>query len=236
MLAIPIDMKSPGTGEVPPPPGIRRERGGRGRFSGCGVVAGRVVQVIVALVVLASASGVGAADAAFECEISTDRTNLVIGQVPSLTVRIRNKTGGEVHLVGSLDGSTCGWRFPKCRLEILDPAGRSVALPLGRCGNMNALRTDDFVRVRAGDSFYPFGLGFFRPSEFSRFPVTTPGEYTVRFHYTTSDRLQDYFGDERRRVGTQVSPEIQRLFEKVPKLELQSNSLKLHFTAKPSRR
>jgi hypothetical protein len=98
---------------------------------------------------------------------------------------------------------------------------------------MNTLRTNDFVVVPTGGAFNPFGNGFFRPNQFDRFPVTVPGDYTLRFSYTTSDRLEDFFGDERMMDRPNTTPEIQRLFERVPKLDLKSNELKLTFTAKP---
>jgi hypothetical protein len=174
-----------------------------------------------------------AADAAFDCMIASDRTSYSVGEIPNITFRITNKTTKEVVLVGSLDGSTTDRRFPKCRFEILDASGKVVTLPLSLCGNMNVLRTNDFVIVPAGGTFNPFGTDFFPPYQLYQFPVTVPGDYTLRFSYTTSDRLQDYFGDERMMGRTNSTPEIQSLFKRVPKLELKSNELKLTFTAKP---
>lgn len=174
-----------------------------------------------------------ASDAAFDCIIASERTTYSVGEVPNITFRITNKSTKEVVLVGSLDGSTTDRRFPKCRFEILDSAGKPVTLPLALCGNMNVLRTTDFVVVPAGGTFNPFGKGFFGPVQFYRFPITVPGDYTLRFSYSTSDRVQDYFGDERMSGQTTAAPEIQRLFERVPKLDLKSNELKLTFTAKP---
>jgi hypothetical protein len=177
--------------------------------------------------------GAIAADAAFECVIASDRTTYTVGEVPIITFRITNKSAKDVMLVGSLDGSTTDRRFPKCQFEILDAAGKPVTLPLTVCGNMNVLRTEDFVAVPAGGTFDPFGKGFFPPRLLSRFPVTVPGDYTLRFSYSTSDRVQDYFGDEGRSGQTTAAPEIQRLFERVPKVDLKSNELKLKFIAKP---
>jgi len=175
-----------------------------------------------------------AADSEFECVITADRTTYSVGEVPKVTFRIHNKTDKEVVLVGSLDGSDVGWRFPKCRLEILDAAGKPVTTPVARCGNMNPLRTTHFVVVPAGNAFDPFGKGFFGPMQLQGhiFPITTPGDYTLRFYYTTTtDRVEDYFGDERALI--KASPEIQHLFERVPKLDLKSNELKLKFIPKP---
>jgi len=174
-----------------------------------------------------------AADTAFDCVIASDRTTYSVGEVPNITFRITNKSPKSVVLVGSLDGSTGGGRSPKCRFEILDAAGKLVTLPVFGCGNMNVLKTTDFVTVPAGDTFNPFGNGFFPPVQFYRFPVTQPGDYTFRFSYSTSDRVEDYFGDERMSGQKIAAPEIQRLFERVPKLDLKSNELKLKFTSKP---
>jgi hypothetical protein len=99
------------------------------------------------------------------------------------------------------------------------------------------LRKTDFVVVPDGETFNPFGKGFFPPLQLERLAVTTPGVYTFRFSYATSDRVEDYLGDARPPAGLSgiydpVTPEIRRLFERVPKLELKSNELKLRFTAK----
>jgi hypothetical protein len=183
--------------------------------------------IVIFFLATALAFCVVAAEPQFDCTITSDRTTYEVGEVPKITFLIVNKSGKDVVLVGSLDGSDVGWRFPKCRLEILDKGGRPVTNQVLRCGNMNTLKTNDFVLVPAGENFNPFGKGFFRPAELVQFPVTTPGEYIFRFNYSTSNRLQDYFGDE-----ANAAPEIQRLFERVPKLELKSNELKLKFTAK----
>ncbi|HEX8373512.1 MAG TPA: hypothetical protein VF585_12075 [Chthoniobacterales bacterium] len=172
-----------------------------------------------------------AAEAAFDCIIASDSTTYAVGEVPNVTFRITNKSKKEVVLVGSLDGSTDDRRFPKCRFEILDSAGKPVALPVALCGNMNTLRVPDFVVVPVGGTFDPLGEGFFRLHQFSQFPISAPGNYTLQFSYSTSDRIMDYFGDERMSGQTTAAPEIQRLFERVPNLHIESNKLKLTFTA-----
>jgi len=191
------------------------------------------MKTIISTLLISAVAFVGmAADSAFDCVITSDRTTYTVGEIPIITVSITNKSAKEVILVGSLDGSDVGWRSPKCRLEILDAAGKPVTLQMGRCGNMNVLRTADFVAVPAGGAFNPFGAGFFAPYQFYQFPVIAPGDYTLHFYYSTSDRIQDYFGDERMMGRTNAAPGIQRLFKRVPKLELKSNGLKLKFMPK----
>jgi hypothetical protein len=190
----------------------------------------RVLLMLLATFVTLS---VVAAEPSFNCVLTSDRTSYTVGETPALAVTITNKSGKEVVLVGSLDGSDVGWRFPKCRVEIFDAAGKPVTAAMGRCGNMNVLRLADFVVVPAGGAFNPCGPGFFSPHQFHRFPVSAPGDYTVCFYYSTSDRVEDYFGDERMMGKTNAAPEIQRMFKRVPKIELKSNQLKLKFLPKP---
>ena len=176
-----------------------------------------------------------AAQPDFECAISADRDTYRVGQTPKITVRITNKSAKEIVLVGALDGSALGWRAPQCNLEILDLKGKPVApLPKG-CLNLKGLGTSDFVPVPPGEAFNPFGEGFFPPAQIQPFffPIRKPGTYIVRFRYTTSPRIEDYFGAERLRAAHTATPEIQRLFERVPKVDLKSNELILKFTAKP---
>lgn len=187
-----------------------------------------VLIFLIAAVTLCAA----AADSAFELVVTADRATYEVGEVPNITFRITNKTAKEVVLVGYLDGSRDGRRFPKFLFEILDAAGKPITIDRTICKFMNDLNATDFVVVPAGDAFEPLGKGFSRLSGFHPFQITTPGDYTLRFSYSTSDRVQDYFGLVQRRQPD-ASPEIQRLFERVPKLDLKSNELKLKFTAKP---
>ena len=167
------------------------------------------------------------------CVLSCDRETYEVGQQPVFTVRITNNSSKEVLFVGSLDGSTTDRRFPQCRFEIIDSTGKPVKTGLGICGNMNVLRTEDFVAIVPGGSFNPFGKGFFSPYQFHHFPVEQPGVYTVRFSYSTSsDKVADYFGDERMAGLRAAKPEIQRLFNRIAHVELKSKELKLTFTSR----
>jgi hypothetical protein len=149
-------------------------------------------------------------------------------------VRIRNSSSSEVYLVGSLDGSDMGWRYPKCGFEVFGPDGSPVVHEGALCDVTNGIGVVDFVKVPAEGSFDPLTEGFFIPYQLIRFPAETPGIYTVRFYYSTAtDDIQDYQGGQR---GRRPSQEVQRLFERVPKLDLESNDLKLTFVASgPSR-
>lgn len=96
---------------------------------------------------------------------------------------------------------------------------------------MNRLRSADFVKIPAGSAFDLYGDGFFGSFEILRIKELPPGTYILRFYYKTSTKaVQDYFGDERLTLSTEplvVSPEIQKLFESVPDVDIQSNDLKI---------
>ena len=193
---------------------------------------GLFLSTFVVLLVLLTCSS-AAVPPRLECVLSADRATYGPGQTPRLHVRINNKSTREVYLIGSLDGSFAGRRFPKWRLEILDAAGKPVTIPQGGggCGNMNSLRLEDFVSVPPGHAFDPFGAGFFGSNDLWM-PVGQPGVYTVRFIYSTaSPDIRDYYGDERGHRQYQPSSELMRRFKRVPKLELRSNELTVEFTA-----
>lgn len=190
---------------------------------------------IVSLLFLKFVMGAFATQPDFECAISSDRDTYRVGEVPVIKVRITNKSDKEVVLVGALEGSAMGWRSPRCNLELLTAAGKPVSpLPTG-CAVLKSLGVTDFVAVPRGSEFDPFAKGFFPPPQITPFffPIRKPGTYIIRFQYTTSNRIQDYLGSERIRGQNSVTPDIQRLFARVPKIDIKSNELKLRFTPKP---
>ena len=168
------------------------------------------------------------------CEISAKKTNYVVGESPAIEVRLRNKTNRTIRLVGCLDGSDLGWRFPHCVFEVDGPPGHRGP-GIGRCGNTNALRAEDFVDLRAGESLNPFmridDYGFFGSSalDFTHFMV--PGKYTVRFRYSTnSSKILEWVGI----AGPPAKDSaVARLFPEVAKFETTSNSIELTFAPRP---
>ena len=91
---------------------------------------------------------------------------------------------------------------------------------------MNLLGEKDFVTVAPGTEFDPCN-GIKHPYQYENFPPTNGGTYTFRYLYSTNTKLvDDYYG-----VGvSEINPKkAKRLFERVPKLELMSNEVKLVF-------
>jgi hypothetical protein len=166
----------------------------------------------------------------FICKISTDQSIVFEGEIPRVEVSITNRSGKDVYLVGSLDGSDVGWRFPKCGFDLLDTEGKPIpqTKPMLRCGNMNPLKAEDFVKVPAGKTFSPTGSGFFGSWQLYRFQELPPGVYVLRFYYQTSTKgIDDYFGDERMFGQKVEKPELLRFFEAVPLVDIKSNDLRI---------
>lgn len=165
------------------------------------------------------------------CTLTVSKTRYKTGEVPALKVSIVNQSGKEIYLVGSLDGSDLKWRRPYCYFTIEKPAPGDISI--GRCGNMNRLRAEDFVRVGPGEAFDPYQsidhYGFFRDYTIMN-PETfkATGIYKIKFHYSTnSSVIDDFTGDRGAPSRNPDSLQLLSLFEKVPKVDLVSNEIEI---------
>lgn len=151
-----------------------------------------------------------------------------LGKAPKVTVAIKNLTGREALLVGSLDASDCRWRYPHCWFEIIGPDGKSAVKGIGRCGNTNGLREKDFVRVKAGGTFDPYmrvdGGGFFPAHQIRPENFNAPGTYRIRFHYSTAEKNAANWNGK---LSGPLVPAVAKLLERVPKATAQSNEVKV---------
>ena len=149
-----------------------------------------------------------------------------LGEVPIIKVSLVNQTDSDIYLVGSLDTSDCKWRYPYCYFEVIGPHGKPATKGIGRCGNMNTLRMKDFVKVAPDKSFDPYApvdnYGFFSAHQLSKGTFSQPGEYRVRFVYSTaSEDIAKWGGDGRAAVADNA--ELVALFKQVPKTEVRSD-------------
>lgn len=153
------------------------------------------------------------------------------GDKLDLRIRIRNISPSKVRVVGSLDGSCTGSRFPRYTAQILDDTGAECTLDFGkRCGNMNGLREKDFVGLAPGEEFDPYTrvdeYGFFRHYALDRWSVPKAGKYTLVFtadFAETEPGKWDGWGS-----AEPMAAKIRDLLEGVPKTKLVA---KLEFTA-----
>jgi hypothetical protein len=158
-----------------------------------------------------------------------------LGQVPAISVELTNWTDKDIYLVGSLDASDMKWRYPFCYFEIRDAIGNPVKVRVGRCGNMNAIREKDFVRVAPGGKFDPYQTidegGFFGSSQMIPQSFASEGEYRIRFVYSTeAPKLDTWLGD-RNGIMLEVLPtgapreKLLKLLEQVPRTTVSSNEI-----------
>jgi hypothetical protein len=161
------------------------------------------------------------------CQISADET-CEVGKAPKVTVRLINRTKGEIVLIGSLDGSDCKMRYPHAYFEVTGPPVDYTIKGIGRCGNTNPLRAKDFVTIKPGASFDPYQkideYGFFGAHQLSPHNFTKPGKYRIRFHYSTEAPQPKLFG-ARPASDRPLPAEIMKLLERVPKVTLTSNEV-----------
>ena len=169
------------------------------------------------------------------CTIRSEPT-CELGQVPAISVEIANWTESEIYVIGSLDGSDTKCRYPFCYFEVLGPDGKPVQLRLFRdCGNMNAIREKDFLKVPPGGKFNPYQKiddhGFFGTSLITPATFRAEGEYRIRFVYST-DRAEPKFwlGDANGDMGLILNTggtneNVVKLLSKVPKITASSNEI-----------
>jgi len=158
-----------------------------------------------------------------------------LGRAPTISVEIANWTGGEIYLIGSLDGSDLKWRYPFCYFEVIGPDGQPAKNGIARCGNMNTIREKDFVKVPRGGKFNPYQKiddhGFFGTSLITPATFRAEGEYRIRFVYST-DRAEPKFwlGDVNGHMGEMLNAgatneNVVKLLANVPKTTVSSNEI-----------
>ena len=143
-----------------------------------------------------------------------------------LSVRVTNVSDKPVWFVGVLPGSE-GLRYPQYVAEIEGPSGPvEMRFPEGM-DYARGLQTEDFVRLAPGESFDPQqGKSFIPIQQIAWFKPTEPGKYRLRL------RLDATAEDPRQWLGhtfVRDQPQVETLLQRVPKVEIQSNTLEIEF-------
>jgi hypothetical protein len=165
--------------------------------------------------------------ATLDLHISAKETSLTLGQQPQIRATITNKGKAPVTLVLPGDGSESGWRTPLVGFSSIktdkEKPKHPATVPLyrgGRCGNVNALKSNEVFTLAPGKSKDLSGwLGF------PQFPE--PGTYSVVFYYSNDPELK-WRGVP---LG-QHDPDAMKRVEKSHKCLLISNELNLTVGAK----
>ncbi len=108
------------------------------------------------------------------CAAATSRPVYLTGQQVRLKVTLRNADVRFPIVMTPVDGSEVGWRYPHVSFEVRKD-GELLDRVYGRCGNLNAVTQQHFVRLYPGGqcSFTMPLLGY----------ALMPGRYRVRVHY-----------------------------------------------------
>ncbi len=167
--------------------------------------------------------------------LELDKTTYVGGEIPRAKVVLTNQGDREVVLSKSLDGSSVGWRYPKCQMQIFDENNEPVSINcIGRCGNMSVLRNGDFVRLAPGESMTvsPYGFeGFVGSHQLSQ----SPGTYWLQYRYATTDQgVEGYAGDERMMKNMTFSKKLTALAAEIPAVTVVSNRVKIVIQKAPA--
>jgi hypothetical protein len=131
-----------------------------------------------------------ATTATLDLHISAKATSLTLGQQPQITATITNKGKAPVTLVLPGDGSESGWRTPLVGFSSIkidkEKPKHPATVPLyrgGRCGNVNALKSNEVFSLAPGKSQDLSGwIGSPR--------FTEPGTYSVVFYYSNDPELK----------------------------------------------
>ena len=155
----------------------------------------------------------------FDCVLAVSSSDLLVGQYPDLKVTLRNRTQKGVLAVGSF-----GW------LEIVDSQGNPVFSEQRWCGVVDCLRAEDLAVIGGDQELNPFGEGFPVTRYLDHSQISRPGEYQLRYHYSTTRRLADYWAQE---CGT-ADPlkrllRVAHVFHRVLNMDLKSNVIRVRF-------
>jgi len=122
-----------------------------------------------------------------------------VGRPVDMRVEIRNESGRAIWMVGVVDGSEEGVRFPRY-IASVKFGGRVVAAPPPPEDPLvGPLRTADFRRLAPGESFDPTrpsqGSAFLPISTFANFVPSKEGAYRYELELSTnSDSLEKWLG------------------------------------------
>jgi len=148
-----------------------------------------------------------------------------VGALVPVRVEVRNTSDRAVWMVGVLEGSEVGFRYPHYLPTITGP--EPVPEPEGRphFGNVAPLRLDDFHRLAPGESFdptEPLHDAHYHPLlTFAQFRPSAPGRYTLQLTLSTKSQ------DATEWLGIIETPDKEAILARladVPRLRVESNA------------
>ena len=146
-----------------------------------------------------------------------------VGVVIPVKIEVRNISSAALWMVGVLDGSEQGYRFPHYRPSIR--SDQPVSPPeMEACGNLAPLRLQEFTHLDPNQSFDPTvsdtGAAYFPIFTFTNFVAPTPGSYHFQLKLSTlSDKDDDWLG----MPGYPGESDVLERLKNVPRVEVESN-------------
>jgi hypothetical protein len=152
-----------------------------------------------------------------------------LGASSPIRIEVRNVSQSPIWLVGVVDGSEAGVRFPKWIPHVLTPNG--VVAPSEGPDFTSPLRPADFRRLTPGESFDPTlavkGAAYFPIGAFDRI-AEAAGECSVSLILDTEGpspaAWMGTLPDRRPRAAAEAK-EVARRLNEVPRLKVKSNTL-----------
>ena len=135
--------------------------------------------------------------------------------------RITNLSGADVTVVGALDGSEMGIRYPHFTVAIVDGAGKAFPWnPRAGRFHTNDIEERHFKTLKAGEEFDPFGPAFTDLAVLKSW-LPAAGRYTVtlKCDYTAKGVMAWHRQNGLHRMEY---PELSALLDKVPKVTLEA--------------
>lgn len=146
-----------------------------------------------------------------------------VGVVVPVKIEVRNVSENAVWMIGVLDGSEQGFRFPQYRPSITSE--QPVPPPeMEACGNLAPLRLQDFTRLGPNESFDPTtsqsDAAYLPIYTFANFVAPAPGSYHFRLKLSMlSETDEDWLGMR----GYPGEADVVARLRDVPHVEVESN-------------
>lgn len=150
-----------------------------------------------------------------------------IGEPLLVGVEVRNVSAAPLWMVGVLDGSEAGVRYPHYQPTIQGPVPWSSE-PL-ECGNVAPLRLSDFRHLMPGEGFDPTdpagGAAFMPLIAFLNFRPQHSGVYELGLVLSTeSTKAEEWLG----MPGYPGEEEVLARLSQIPRLRIESNTLSIN--------
>jgi hypothetical protein len=147
-----------------------------------------------------------------------------IGGVIPITVEVRNVGDRPIWMVGVMDGSELGLRYPRYQPNIVGAMG-ATSEPLPLPDMVAPLRLQDFLRLLPGQGFDPTipqkGATYLPLNTFTSFRPLHPGRYEFRLSLSTdSPQDEDWLGI----IGYPGQDQVLSRLAEVPRLQIESNT------------